>query len=238
VSLILLFIASIGKAQSLGPYVIASTGHLMQDEEVKLYGSMGEPINTATSSESYMLSQGLLQALLPEALEADCSRNIGSIFFENCDDGELFFFIRMEDGTVLDPYYAKGIAFEHQEDQTIEFDFVVAEFDSPCSVASEAISITCVQEALDTPTLDFDPAQQQIVVFPNPLTDQKLNIQNLSSSDIRSYSLYDYLGRRVQSLALENSEQITVDLGEVPSGIYLLQVETEERRSVTKIIIP
>lgn len=74
----------------------------------------------------------------------DCS-NTGTIFFENCDDGREFYFLRTTDGRVYDPYLGTNITYEPVDGQTIKFDFVDANFSSPCSIAEKAINITCLE---------------------------------------------------------------------------------------------
>ena len=83
--------------------------------------------------------------------EPNCENNTGTFFFENCDDGVLFFFLRTEDGRVYDPYFDAGITFNPIDGQRINFDFVDASFPSPCSVAEKAIVLTCIEEIEGNP---------------------------------------------------------------------------------------
>lgn len=77
----------------------------------------------------------------------DCGNFSGQFFFEECDDNGLYFFIRLADGRVLDPYFANGIDFVPQDGQEVNFDYVVADFATPCSIAEAAVLLTCVEEA-------------------------------------------------------------------------------------------
>ena len=73
-----------------------------------------------------------------------CTQQAGTIFFDQCDDGTEFFFI--ESGEVIyDPYYAEGLEFDHQNGQQVFFDFIDADFETPCAVAEKAIIITCIE---------------------------------------------------------------------------------------------
>ena len=83
--------------------------------------------------------------------EPNCENNTGTFFFENCDDGVLFFFLRTDDGRVYDPYFDAGITFNPIDGQRINFDFVDASFPSPCSVAEKAIVLTCIEEIEGNP---------------------------------------------------------------------------------------
>ncbi len=77
--------------------------------------------------------------------EPDCNNHSGTIFFDDCA-GETYFFIQTPDGQILDPYYAEGIVFDHYEGQSINFDYIPATFPTPCSIADEAVTITCISE--------------------------------------------------------------------------------------------
>ncbi len=81
----------------------------------------------------------------------DCRQNSGTIFFDQCDDGTEFFFLESE-GVIYDPYYAEGVEFDHENGQQVYFDFEVADFDTPCSIASQAIIITCIEAQEDEST--------------------------------------------------------------------------------------
>jgi len=224
-------------AQSLGPFVISSTGHLLQNDEVMLYGSLGEPISASSSSEDLILSQGLLYALLPEEIVADCSRQSGEIFFETCDNGELFFFIRTDDGTIYDPYYAKSVAFDHQDGQVVDFDFVEAGFESPCSIAAQAITITCVEDALQTSSVD-PRLEKGITIYPNPASDV-LTVR--LSDEVRqiasSVKVFDMYGRCLIDQPSSSNIEVAFGVHLFPQGIYLARVETTEGAVVNKFTI-
>ena len=83
----------------------------------------------------------------------DCSNYSGTFFFENCDDGTEFFFLMTEDGRVLDPYFGEFIDFDPIEGQQVQFDYVPIQVASPCSIAEEAVTLTCLEA---TPLLDGD----------------------------------------------------------------------------------
>ncbi len=78
--------------------------------------------------------------------EISCSQDTGTIIFEACDDGRTFFFIRTNSGEILDLYFDEGIEFEVFRGQEVSFDYVLADFDSPCSIADRAIVATCITD--------------------------------------------------------------------------------------------
>ncbi len=91
----------------------------------------------------------------------DCSNYRGKIVFEACDDGRIFFFAQTEDGRLLDIYFDEGIDFDYYEGQPIQFDYYPAAFPSPCSIASEAVIVTCIEEIISGPDCNcialYDP---------------------------------------------------------------------------------
>lgn len=76
-------------------------------------------------------------------LTPNCSNYEGTIFYELCDDGQEFYFIRTTDGKVYDPYFADD--YLPLEGQVLNFDFVDAPFNTPCSIAEKAINVTCYE---------------------------------------------------------------------------------------------
>ena len=94
-------------------------------------------------------------------------QNTGTIFFDNCDDGRIFYFLRMEDGRIFDPYIDESISFNPIDEQRIKFDFVDANFSSPCSIAEKAIILTCVEEIAESNLVNSIPEnfQKYDVIF-------------------------------------------------------------------------
>ena len=76
----------------------------------------------------------------------NCDNYTGTIFFDNCDDGSLYYFIRLANGEVIDPYFINGIEFEPKEGQIVKFDYILPDFLSPCSIADETVEVTCIEE--------------------------------------------------------------------------------------------
>ena len=73
----------------------------------------------------------------------------------------------------------------------------------------------------------------QIKVFPNPFT----NTLNISASrGLKSYSVYNILGAKIASGTL-NGLKASVPLGNLTSGIYLLEVKTDSNELLTRKII-
>ena len=79
----------------------------------------------------------------------NCREYSGQIVFEACDDGRIFFFAQTDDGRLLDIYFEEGVNFDYYEGQPIEFYYYPAEFPSPCSIADEAVIVTCIEEIIE-----------------------------------------------------------------------------------------
>ena len=228
-------------AQKLGPYTISSAGQAFENEEVMVYTSVGEPLNTMISDGELTISQGILQVVFTEAALANlpCATDTkGTLFFDNCDDGTLFFFIRTEDGTIYDPYYAAGVSFEHEEGEApVQFGFIEADFATPCSIAEKAILITCI-DALDVSTNDglvpsFEPLFK---ILPNPSAQQiqvVIQDQNIQQFNLR---ISDTQGKAILQQSNVQHEDL-VDISAMPNGIYYLTLTNEEQQQKTLKLI-
>ncbi|MBI2720921.1 MAG: T9SS type A sorting domain-containing protein [Bacteroidetes bacterium] len=53
----------------------------------------------------------------------------------------------------------------------------------------------------------------------------------------RCFYTYDVLGKCVFNQAYNNEERIKIDLGSPPKGIYFLEMNTEGRKEIKKIVI-
>lgn len=71
-------------------------------------------------------------------------------------------------------------------------------------------------------------------VYPNPATDFLKIILNVSSSERQDYRLENQVGRTIFSGIITN--EVTLDLSALPSGIYFLYVQDEGRNLMRKII--
>jgi len=75
-----------------------------------------------------------------------CNAYTGTFFYQDCG-GTNYYFIRLDDGRVFDPYFATGIGFTPREGQQVRFNYVVnTTINTPCSVSQSPITITCYEE--------------------------------------------------------------------------------------------
>ncbi len=73
----------------------------------------------------------------------------------------------------------------------------------------------------------------EINVYPNP-TENQLNI-NFSKGIIKDISINDINGRTVKNMMVDNS-QIVLDINDLNSGIYFLNINTDNGNLIKKII--
>ena len=145
----LFFFIQTSDGQILDPYFDAGVSHTPRQGEIIEFDYIDAGNSPCTIAEK-AVSITCLEVVNDAIPPGDCNNNRGEIFFAQCDDGTDFFFIRTTTGQILDPYYAAGITFDQYDGAQILFDFVDAGFDSPCSIAESAVSITCIEEIVPT----------------------------------------------------------------------------------------
>lgn len=87
-----------------------------------------------------------------------------------------------------------------------------------------------------TGVADKDASEQELIVYPNPATDQ-LNVvlKNVNKTQLRSYRIIDISGREVmQNIFMDNN---SIDVASLKSGIYFISVTTTNGVINKKIVI-
>lgn len=118
----------------------------------------------------------------------DCKAYQGTIIYENCDDGTEFVFVETTKGEIFDLYFVEGIDFLKYPNQQVQFDYVIADFTSPCSIADAAIFVTCIEEtSFATTDTSISP------IFDNyPFLTNLINPADCQESFIEVYDLGSY----------------------------------------------
>ncbi len=75
----------------------------------------------------------------------------------------------------------------------------------------------------------------QVTVFPNP-TSEVVWISDNTSFPVENYSLYDISGRMVMHNTFSTSEK-KIDVSSLDRGIYLLEMNSAQKRTVKKIMV-
>lgn len=227
-------------AQKLGPYTISSTGQAFETDEVSLYVSIGEPINTMLSNGEISVSQGILQVIFEDAEPANepCAVNTeGTLFFDNCDDGNLYFFVRTADGKIYDPYYASGVSFEHEEGEAkVNFGFIDADFATPCSVAEKAILITCIEPVIVSSNSTILNEKLLFQVHPNPSQNTIKLLLDKSLQQTFKLQIFNVQGKEVWSKS-EVKNKDFLDISMLPAGVYHLSLTDDlQQRQTIKLV--
>jgi len=228
-------------SQSLGPYLIGSQGAVLENSELQLYSSIGEPINTFQRSDDIMVSQGVLQSAQQISTSgfSTCSAKSGLMFFENCDDGTLFFFIKGDDGVTYDPYYADGVTFDNRDSIQVNFGFELLDFATPCAIADQAVLINCISEDVISNTTELYKTES-VLIYPNP-TSGFINIELEDHWEGQlQIQLIDPLGRKViQDGSIQNGKGLasSLDIKSLPNGIYTLVISNNDALITKNIVL-
>jgi uncharacterized repeat protein (TIGR01451 family) len=79
---------------------------------------------------------------------------------------------------------------------------------------------------------DFD--QNNVMVYPNPASGSvQVNLQN-TAANLESITLYDLVGKVIKKTEHISSAQAVIDVSALSSGIYLLEVTTENQMKLVK----
>lgn len=78
---------------------------------------------------------------------------------------------------------------------------------------------------------------RQILIYPNPLTDGKITVESTTGHNLQSIQIFDIHGKTVKLLFPENRKE-EIELSRLKSGMYLVNVKTENSIFSNNIIIP
>lgn len=79
------------------------------------------------------------------------------------------------------------------------------------------------------------PTSSSLKVYPNPATNETVNLQYDTSSNLVSYSFVDILGG--EELKGSFTNQTSLDLRNCKQGMYLIKVENDGRSEVQKLLV-
>ena len=82
---------------------------------------------------------------------------------------------------------------------------------------------------------NYDYGQQQFAVYPNPFRDN-FTIKVKSSGDVLKVKVVNVIGQTVKELEVTNTDETTVDLQSIPSGIYYVQITRADKIYVQKLV--
>ncbi len=75
-----------------------------------------------------------------------------------------------------------------------------------------------------------------IRLFPNP-TDGQLTLVNENNMDIETITIFDFNGRTIQKLVVEESSiNINFSIANIAQGIYFVKIQTDEASVVKRVL--
>lgn len=86
-----------------------------------------------------------------------------------------------------------------------------------------------IQENLTAGIMDMANNTDSWIVYPNPATD-KVSIESIdASAELKSVDIYDITGKRLKSINYETFSQTkSIDIADLPSGMYVLTIQTDK----------
>lgn len=94
-----------------------------------------------------------------------------------------------------------------------------------------------IQENLTAGIMDMANNADSWIVYPNPAAD-KISIESLDvTAEMKSIDLYDITGKRLKSINYETFAQTqSLDIADLPSGVYVLNIQTDKSVITKKFI--
>ena len=81
------------------------------------------------------------------------------------------------------------------------------------------------------------PKNLNFDIYPNPSSNGYFNIKADGNANNVQLAVYDILGKEVLKRPLDLPGKFLLDLTEMPKGLYLLNIKTENKNEVRKIKI-
>ena len=99
------------------------------------------------------------------------------------------------------------------------------------------LTSTLIQENLTAGIMDIVNNADSWNVYPNPSTD-KINIESLdANAEMKSIDLYDITGKRLKSISYETFSQTqSLDIADLSSGVYVLNIQTDKSVITKKFV--
>ncbi len=94
-----------------------------------------------------------------------------------------------------------------------------------------------IQENLSAGIMDVVNTADSWNVYPNPSTD-RITIESLdANAEMKSLEVYDITGKLIKSLNYETiSQSQSIDIADLQSGVYVLNIQTDKNRITKKFI--
>lgn len=88
---------------------------------------------------------------------------------------------------------------------------------------------------------ETQPLPVEVNIYPNPVMNNLNLVLNVPKSGLYSFGLYDLLGNLIHTFGMQNinanSTDFNFDVSAIPSGNYLIKIESSERSIIKPVII-
>ena len=144
---------------------------------------------------------------------------------ETGSTGNLIGYMIRKDGELLTGFLVEATEWIDDEvdfGETHEYN-VIAIFDDGCEAESEPLSVT----------VTWDNVQEQgkeTKVYPNPAK----NVLHVVGADLTQVEIFNIMGQSMLNLS-ENFE--TIDIGQLPNGIYFVRLQSKHEQKTVKLVI-
>jgi hypothetical protein len=81
------------------------------------------------------------------------------------------------------------------------------------------------------------PEDDTIMVFPNPTAGQLSVAVSKPGQKPGHLVLYSASGRKIRQHELKQNQVVTMDIGDLPGGIYVLQIQMEDHVMMDRILL-
>ncbi|MBS1535041.1 MAG: T9SS type A sorting domain-containing protein [Bacteroidetes bacterium] len=86
-----------------------------------------------------------------------------------------------------------------------------------------------------SPELTVTDLTKNIRWYPNPVQNH-LNIESKNNTSLQTVQLYNLMGQKVMTQNLNSSDKTSVDMSQLHTGTYLLEIISEQGTAISKII--
>jgi hypothetical protein len=100
-------------------------------------------------------------------------------------------------------------------------------------IDGDSLTLCYTKSCKSLATKEFEDRNINFSIYPNPVKD-KLTISLIDFTKRFSISVYDLHGRKIETKDFENKKNVTLETNKWSKGIYILEVEAEEKKTRIK----
>ncbi len=88
----------------------------------------------------------------------------------------------------------------------------------------------------NTSSVQEKTIDKSLLIYPNPVI-ETATIQTENQSKINRFRMFDISGKIIRNIAISNQNYVVFKKQELPQGIYFIEITTNEKKYLQKIII-